>query len=360
MGLLPALIHTNMLASLAQEKQLQTRHWDRLDNGGLTFTELGFGTAPMANLYRAISDDDAQAILEQAWAAGVRYFDTAPLYGLGLAETRLNRFLRGKPRGEYVLSTKVGRLLRVCPPDQRNGIGKWFEVPNRIDVYDYSYDGVMRSVAVSLERLGIDRIDLLYAHDLDLFTHKTQDAMMNYVSEFMASGYRALLELRDQGVIRAFGAGINEAEACTYLAERGDFDIFLLAGRYTLLEQGALDRFLPLAQDLGIGVVIGGPYNSGILATGARPGAFFNYDPAPQPIMAKVAAIEAVCARHGVRLVDAAFQFALRHPVVVSVIPGGQGVAEMASNLAAAGAVVPADLWAELKALGLMRTDAPT
>ena len=338
---------------------MQTRHWDRLENGGLTFTELGFGTAPMANLYRAISDDDAHRILTQAWDAGVRYFDTAPLYGLGLAETRLNRFLRDKPRGDYVLSTKVGRLLWVCPPDRRSGIGKWFDVPNRIDVYDYSYDGVMRSVEFSLERLGLDRIDLLYAHDLDVFTHKTHDAMMDHISAFMASGYRALLEMRDQGVIRAFGAGMNEAEPCAYLAARGDFDIFLLAGRYTLLEQGALDGFLPLATERGIGVVIGGPYNSGILATGARPGAFFNYDPAPQPILDKVAAIEAVCSAHGIRLVDAAFQFALRHPAVVSVIPGGQGVTEMESNLAAARAMVPAALWAELKTQGLMRGDAP-
>jgi D-threo-aldose 1-dehydrogenase len=338
---------------------MRTRHWDRLDNGGLTFTELGFGTAPMANLYRAISDDEARAILERAWDVGVRYFDTAPLYGLGLAETRLNRFLRGKPRADYVLSTKVGRLLRPCPADQRNGIGKWFDVPNRAEVYDYSYDGVMRSVEFSLERLGVDRIDVLYAHDLDVFTHKTHAAMMDRVSEFMASGYRALLELRDQGVIRAFGAGVNEVGPCTYLAERGDFDLFLLAGRYTLLEQGALDEFLPLALERGIGVVIGGPYNSGILATGAKPGAFFNYDPAPPAVMDKVAKIEAVCARHNVRLVDAAFQFTLRHRAVVSVIPGGQGVAEMVSNIAAATAVVPADLWADLKAQGLLREDAP-
>ena len=354
------LNHTSMLAKLAEDMQLKTRHWDRLDNGGLTFTELGFGTAPMANLYRAISDDDADAILSRAWDAGVRYFDTAPLYGLGLAETRLNRFLRGKPRDHYVLSSKVGRLLKVCPPDQRNGIGKWFDVPSRTDVYDYSYDGVMQSVEFSLERLGIDRIDILYVHDTDMFTHKTHDAMMDKISELMASGYRALLNLRDQGVIRAFGAGVNEVEPCMILADRGDFDLFLLAGRYTLLEQGALDGFLPMAMDRGIGVVVGGPYNSGILATGARPGAFYNYDPAPQAVLDKVAAIEAVCARHGVRLVDAAFQFALRHPMVVSVIPGGQGVAEMASNVAAAGAVIPDGLWAELKAMRLLRDDAPT
>ena len=338
---------------------MRARHWDRLDNGGLTFTELGFGTAPMANLYRAISDEDADAILTRAWDAGVRYFDTAPQYGLGLAETRLNRFLRGKPRDAYVLSTKVGRLLRPSPADRRDGIGKWFDVPNRNGVYDYSYDGVMRSLEFSLERLGVDRVDVLYAHDLDIFTHGSAAVMMDHISAFMASGYRALLELRDQGVIRAFGAGVNEVEPCTWLSERGDFDIFLLAGRYTLLEQTALDGFLPLATERGIGVVIGGPYNSGILATGARPGAFFNYDPAPPDILARVARIEAVCARHDVRLVDAAFQFALRHPMVVSVIPGGQGVAEMVSNVAAANAIVPAALWAELKDQGLMRADAP-
>ena len=338
---------------------MQTRHWDRLDNGGLTFTELGFGTAPMANLYRAISDEDAHAILTRAWDEGVRYFDTAPQYGLGLAETRLNRFLRGKPRDAYVLSSKVGRLLRPCPADRRDGIGKWFEVPNRTGIYDYSYDGVMRSLEFSLERLGIDRIDILYAHDLDIFTHGSAAVMMDHISAFMASGYRALLDLRDQRVIGAFGAGVNEVEPCTYLAERGDFDIFLLAGRYSLLEQTALDLFLPLAQVRGIGVVIGGPYNSGILATGARPGAFYNYDPAPPEVLARVARIEAVCAAHGVRLVDAAFQFALRHPAVVSVIPGGQGVAEMESNLVAAAAVVPAGLWGDLKAQGLLRADAP-
>ena len=354
-----AIYHTSMLVKIGEDMQLQTRHWDRLGNGGLTFTELGFGTAPLANLYRAISDDDAHAVLTQAWDAGVRYYDTAPLYGLGLAETRLNRFLRGKPRGDYVLSSKVGRLLRPCPPDQRSGIGKWFDVPTRTDVYDYSYDGVMRSVAFSLERLGIDRIDILYVHDTDVFTHKSTAVMMDKISELMASGYRALLQLRDQGVIGAFGAGVNEVEPCMILAERGDFDLFLLAGRYTLLEQGALDGFLPMAMDRGIGVVIGGPYNSGILATGARPGAFFNYEPAPQTVLDKVAAIEAVCARHSVRLVDAAFQFALRHPAVVSVIPGGQGVAEMASNVAACAAVVPDGFWAELKATGLLRDDAP-
>jgi D-threo-aldose 1-dehydrogenase len=339
---------------------LRTRHWDRLGNGGLSFTELGFGTAPLGNLYRAISDAEAEAILDQAWEGGVRYFDTAPLYGLGLSETRLNRFLRGKPRDEYVLSTKVGRLLRATTPDKRDGFGKWFDVPSRNEVYDYGYDAVFRSLEFSLERLGIDRVDILYVHDLDIFNHGTQAALDARLAAFMEGGYRALVKLRDEGVIRAFGGGINEWQPCQWLAERGDFDLFLLAGRYTLLEQEALDSFLPLCQARGIGIVVGGPYNSGILATGAREGAFYNYDPAPQAILDKVAAIEAVCAAHGVRLVDAAFQFPLRHPAVVSMIPGGQGVAEMTSNLAAAAAEVPPALWQALKDKGLMRADAPT
>lgn len=337
----------------------RTRHWDRRGDGGITFTELGFGTAPLGNLYRAISDVEARAILDGAWAAGIRYYDTAPLYGLGLSETRLNPFLRDKPRGDYVLSSKVGRWLKPCAPDARDGMGKWFDVPARQEVYDYTHDGVLRSLEFSLERLGTDRIDILYAHDLDVFNHGSQAALDAKLAEFMAGGYKALLRLRDEGVIRAFGAGVNEWQSCQWMAERGDFDLFLLAGRYTLLEQEALDSFLPLCVERGIGVVIGGAYNSGILATGPKPGAFYNYDPAPPAILDRVARIEAVCTAHGVRMIDAAFQFPLCHPAVVSVIPGGQGVAEMDSNIAAARAVIPADLWVDLKAEGLLRADAP-
>jgi D-threo-aldose 1-dehydrogenase len=313
----------------------------------------------MGNLYRAIPDDEAHASLERAWEAGLRYYDTAPLYGLGLSETRLNRFLRGKDRDSYVLSTKIGRLLKATTPEARDGQDKWFEVPSRREVYDYTYDGVMRSLEFSLERLGVDRIDVLYAHDLDVFNHGSWDALETRLNELMSGGYRALVALRDQGVIRAFGAGVNEWQPCQWMAERGDFDLFLLAGRYTLLEQEALESFLPLCTARGIGIVIGGPYNSGVLATGPRPGAFYNYDPAPQAILNRVSAIEATCGRHGVRLIDAALQFPLLHPAVLSVIPGGQGVAEMDSNLMAAAAEIPAALWADLKAEGLMRKDAP-
>ncbi len=338
---------------------MRVRQWDRLGTGGISFTELGFGAAPLGNLYRAISEDAAQGILARAWAGGVRYFDTAPLYGLGLSETRINHFLRGKRRDDYVISTKIGRHLRACAPDKRDGFGKWFDVPARNEIFDYSYDGVMRSLDASLERLGMDRIDILYAHDLDVFTHKSQLALDARLAEFMAGGYRALLDLRDQGVIRAFGAGVNEWQPCQWLLEHGDFDLFLLAGRYTLLEQQALATFLPMAHQRGVGIIIGGPYNSGILATGPRPGAFYNYDPAPDWVIARVGALQAMCSAHGVRLVDAAFQFPLLHPAVVSIIPGGQGVTEMDSNLAAARAAIPPELWKELKHKGLLQADAP-
>ena len=337
---------------------LQTNHWDRLGNGGLTFTELGLGMAPLGNLYRAISDEDAQAVLTRAWDAGVRYFDTAPLYGLGLSETRLNPLLRGKDRDSYVLSTKVGRLLKASTPDKRDGLDKWFDVPARKEVYDYTYDGVMRSVEFSLERLGVDRIDILFAHDIDLANHGTQEALDATLAELMDGGYGALVSLRDQGVIKAFGAGVNEWQPCQWMAERGDFDMFLLAGRYTLLEQEALESFLPLCEAQGTGVVIGGPYNSGILATGPKQGAHYNYEPAPQDVLARVGEIEKICTRHGIRLVDAAFQFPLRHPAVVSVVPGGQGLAEMNSNIEAESADIPEALWSDLKSAGLMREDA--
>jgi D-threo-aldose 1-dehydrogenase len=330
-----------------------TRHWDRRGTGGLTFTELGFGAAPLGNLFKSITEAEAQALLEAAWAAGVRYYDTAPLYGLGLSETRLNHFLRGKPRGDYVLSSKVGRLLSAVPPGMGDGAGKWIDVPSRVERFDYSHDGVLRSLEASLERLGLDRIDVVFAHDLDVFTHGTEAAKLARLEEFMAGGYRALCRLRDEGVIAGFGAGLNEGAPCDWLMERGEFDIFLLAGRYTLLDQSAAG-FMDRAAARGVGVVIGGPYNSGILATGPRPGARFDYGPAPQAMLDRAARLEAVCAAHGQRLLDAAFHFPLRHKAVVSVIPGGQGLAEMESNISAAAARIPEALWQQLAAEGLI------
>jgi D-threo-aldose 1-dehydrogenase len=337
---------------------MKTRHWQR---GGrsIDFTELGFGAAPLGNLYRAVSDEHAQEVLEAAWATGMRYFDTAPLYGLGLSESRLMPFLRTKPRDEYVISTKIGRLLKVSTPQERTGIGKFFDTPSRREVYDYTYDGVMRSLEFSLERMGIDHVDILLAHDLDLFTHKSQAVVDAKIDEFMKSGYYALLSLREQGVIKAFGAGVNEWQVCETLLKAGDFDLFLLAGRYTLLEQEALSSFLPLCEERGVGIVLGGPYNSGILATGPKPGAWYNYDPAPKHILERVAKIEAVCKRHKVKLAEAALRFPLHHPQVVSVIPGGANAKEVALNARTMAAKLPRALWKDLKAEGLLRKDAP-
>lgn len=338
---------------------MKTRTLDRRGDGGVTFTELGFGAAPLGNLYRAISDGAGRATLDAAWDAGIRTYDTAPLYGLGLSETRLNPFLRAHPRREVTVSTKVGRLLEVVPASKRTGVGKFFDVPSRREVYDYSRDGILRSLELSLERLGLDAVDILYVHDLDARVHGTRAESDRRVEEFMASGYDALVRLRDEGVIRAFGAGLNEWQVCEDLARRGDFDLFLLAGRYTLLEQEALASFLPLCEARNIGIVLGGPYNSGILATGAKPGAFYDYEPAPQPVLDRVARIERVCAAHGVPLATAALQFPLRHPAVVSVIPGGQRPEEVAANAAALATRVPPALWSDLKSEGLVRADAP-
>ena len=320
----------------------------------ISFTELGFGAAPLGNLYSAIDDTTAQATLNAAWTQGVRYFDTAPLYGLGLSETRLNQFLRDKKRSSYILSTKVGRLLEVCPPEQRTGIGKFFNTPNRREIFDYSYDGVMRSLEFSLERLGVDSIDVVYAHDCDVFTHGSEAKRDEHVKTFLAGGYRALVKLRDQKVIKAFGAGVNEWQVCETLAKAGDFDLFLLAGRYTLLEQEALNSFLPLCEQRGIGIVLGGPYNSGILATGPKKGAFYNYDPAPKAILDRVGKIEVICKAHKVKLPEAALRFPLLHPSVVSVIPGAVSPQQVALNVKTLKAKLPKALWKDLKAQGLM------
>ena len=325
----------------------------------IPFTELGFGAAPLGNLYRAVSEKDAQSTFEAAWKAGIRYFDTAPLYGLGLSETRLNHFLRGKKRADYVISTKIGRLLKVCEPSDRTGIGKFFDTPSRQEVYDYTYDGVMRSLEASLERLGIDHVDMLFAHDVDVFTHKSEAARDVHVKTLMSSGYKALVKLREEKTIRAFGAGVNEYQVCETLAAQGDFDIFLLAGRYTLLEQEALNSFLPICEKRGIGIVLGGPYNSGILATGAKPGAWYNYDPAPDGILDRVRKIEAVCRAHKVKLPQAALRFPIMHPSVVTVIPGAVSPKEVALNVKTMSAKIPKALWKDLKSQGLLHEGAP-
>jgi D-threo-aldose 1-dehydrogenase len=348
------------MAQGAHARAIRKRKFVSRSGAELAFTELGFGGAPLGNLYRPLTEREARTTLDTAWSEGCRYYDTAPLYGLGLSETRINGFLRAKPRDSYLVSTKVGRLLKLSPAAEKTRPDAFFETPSRREVFDYSYDGVMRSLEFSLERLGLDHVDIIYAHDVDVFTHGSKASSDARVHEFMEGGYKALLELRKSGAIKAFGAGINEWEVAETLARSGDFDVFLLAGRYTLLEQEALTSFLPYCVEKKIGVVIGGPFNSGILATGPKPGAHYNYGPAPKEILDRVRRIDEVCKRHGVRLAEAALRFPLSHPAIVSVIPGGQKPAEVKRNAEMLGAKIPAALWRELKAEGLLRADAPT
>jgi D-threo-aldose 1-dehydrogenase len=322
-------------------------------------TELGFGGAAIGNLYRAVSNVDALQVVEHAYDAGLRYFDTAPLYGLGLSERRMGLVLADLPRESFVLSCKVGRRLR--PGDPRTIASPIFErIPGAHPYFDYSYDGVMRSLEESLLRLGMHSIDVLYLHDVDVANHGTTEAVEQRFREVMDSGgYRAMAALRDQGVVKAIGVGVNEWEWCERFARAADFDCFLLAGRYTLLEQQALESFLPLCEQKGISVVVGGPYNSGILATGAVAGAYYNYVPATPEVLERVRRIEAVCRRHGVELAAAALQFPLHHPVVASVIPGARSIEELDRALELYRAPIPLAFWDELKASGLMRADAP-
>ncbi|MGH6900510.1 MAG: aldo/keto reductase [Geminicoccaceae bacterium] len=330
-----------------------------LGRSGVEVTIMGCGGAPLGNMYQAFPDAQARATLEACYDAGIRYFDTAPLYGFGLSEHRLGEALRGRKRDDFVLSTKVGRLLEPGDPATLEH-GQFKDALPFAQVYDYAYDGVMRSLEHSLQRLGTHRIDVLLVHDLDVWTHGSEAARRARVEEFMAGGYRAMLELREEGAVRAIGAGVNETAACQDLAERGDFDCFLLAGRYTLLEQGPLDDLLPLCERRHIALIVGGAYNTGILATGATPGAYFQYAPAPPEIVARVRRIEAVCGRHGVRLPTATLQFPLGHPAVATVVPGMRAPAEVTENVEIFAPDVPADFWAELKHEGLLRADAPT
>jgi D-threo-aldose 1-dehydrogenase len=331
----------------------------RLGKSGLEVPVIGFGGAPLGNMYQEFPDEQARATVRAAYDAGMRLFDTAPLYGFGLSEHRVGEALRWLDRDSYVLSTKIGRLLRPKDPKEVDG-GLFKKILPFEGVYDYGYDGVLRSVEDSLQRLGTHRIDVLLIHDVDVWTHGSEEARLARFREVMEGGYRAMLRLREEGVVRAIGAGINEVQACEDFARAGDFDCFLLAGRYTLLEQGALDTLLPCCAERDIALLIGGPYNTGILATGAVPGAYYQYAPAPAEIMDRVRRIEAVCARHGVRLASAALQFPLGHPNVATLIPGARSPEEIAQNRAIFEVGIPKDLWAELKREGLLREDAPT
>jgi D-threo-aldose 1-dehydrogenase len=322
-------------------------------------TCLGFGGAPLGDLYARLDEATAVATIEAAHRAGMNLFDTSPHYGNGLSELRFGSALRRMPRNSYVLSTKVGRHMNPwAAGGTAGGPGFAGGVPHA-SVVDYSYDGTMRSLEQSLLRLGLDRIDVVLIHDVDVWTHGA-DRVDERFREAMEGAYRALDRLRGEGVIRAIGMGLNEAEMCVRFAEAGDFDCALLAGRYSLLQQDALDHFLPLAERKGIGVILGGIFNSGILATGARPGARFNYREAPPDVMERVTRIERICGAHGVPLAVAALRFALAGPAVASVILGGVAPGEVERNAAALHHSIPEDLWSDLKSESLLSASVPT
>lgn len=329
----------------------------KLGRSRLELSTLGFGGTGLGNMYVAMPERGALDALSAAYAAGMRYFDTAPLYGHGLSERRLGSGLRLFDDPGVVVSSKVGWRLRPAFGKPTEA-GLFRNITAFARFNDYSYDGAMRSFEASLDRLGTERIDILLIHDVD---HRNQGARWPDVfAAAMAGAYKALLSLREQGVVRAIGCGLNEWEACQAFAQAGDFDCFLLAGRYTLLEQESLQSFLPLCEERDIGIILGGPYNSGILASGAVKDAWFNYAPATAEVLARVAAIEEICAAHGVPLKAAALQFPLHHPCIASVIPGVSSAAELEQNLRMLNAAIPQDFWRELKTAGLLHAQAPT
>ncbi|MET8845668.1 aldo/keto reductase [Amycolatopsis sp. NPDC004625] len=313
----------------------------------LSLSPLGLGCAQLGNLYHAISDETAHATVRRAWDEGIRYFDTAPHYGLGLSEIRLGAALRSFPREEYVLSTKVGRVLEPNPDGAVEQDDEGFAVPAAYRRrWDFSRDGVLRSLEESLTRLGLDRVDVVYVHDPD-----------DHFDEALRGAFPALRDLRDQGVIGAFGAGMNQTRLPAEFVRRTDLDILLVAGRYTLLDQPALDELFPLCTDRGVTVVVGGAFNGGILAT-AEPGRVYDYAEAPAELVERARRIAEICARHGVELPEAALALPMAHPAVASVVVGAHDPDQVGVNARRARAVVPPQLWAELVGAGLLRADA--
>lgn len=327
-----------------------------LGRSGLKVTTLGFGGAPLGDLYAHLDEASAVATVEAALASGINLVDTSPLYGHGLSEHRIGAALRRSGRKDVVISTKVGRIAEPFA-GRGDGSGYLGGLPHGLR-FDYSYDGAMRSLEQSALRLGVDRLDVVLIHDVDVWTHGA-DMIERRFAEATDGAYRALEKLRAAGAVKAIGVGVNEAQMCERFARAGDFDTMLLAGRYSLLEQPALTSFMPLALEKGIGLMLGGVFNSGILATGPVAGAKYNYQPAPPQILARVAAIEAICARHGVPLRRAALQFPLGHPAVASLVMGAAKPEEVADQVTELSAPIPAALWTELKAEGLLGADVP-
>jgi D-threo-aldose 1-dehydrogenase len=339
------------MTAAATIRSFTTRKGRKLD-----FTTLGFGSAPLGNFLRSFTEAECDETVGAAWDHGLRYYDTAPLYGLGLSEQRVGRILKPKPRASYLLSTKVGRLLEPCAPGESNG-GIYVDTPPFRFVYDYSYDGVMRSFEESLRRLGLDRVDILFVHDVDGPNHGGRAGSEARIRELMETGgWRAVDELRASGAVDAIGIGVNEWQPCARLLELADPDLFLLAGRYTLLEQEPLETLFPQCERKGAAIVLGGPYNSGVLAGKTT----FNYGEIPEDVAKRVQALKRVCDSHGVVLRDAALQFVAAHPLVVSVIPGAISPREVADNVAILEEKIPAALWDDLRRETLVHPKAPT
>lgn len=321
---------------------------------------LGFGAAPLGNMFRDIPDEEATATVDAAWRLGTRYFDTAPFYGSGLSEIRLGRALAGRRRDEYVLSTKVGRLVLDEVETGGRDFGEKGGLfasgrPNRI-VYDYSGDGALRSIEESLGRLGVDRLDFVWVHDVARDFHG--DEWLARFEDARTGAFRALTRLREQGVIKAWGLGVNRVEPCELTLDLAEAqpDGFLLAGRYTLLDhERALQRLMPAAAARKVDIVVGGPYSSGILAGGTH----FEYQEAPPEVVARVGRIKDIARRHGVPIKAAALQFSLAHPASAAVIPGASRPERIAEDRAALTTVIPDDFWLELREQSLVAADAP-
>jgi D-threo-aldose 1-dehydrogenase len=321
---------------------------------------LGFGAGTLGDPFEVIPEHQADLTLETAYAAGIVYFDTAPWYGNGKSEQRVGRVLQTRPRGEFKVSTKVGRVYRRPDDVATFSQSRWLGgLPFDLR-FDYSRDGVLRSYEQSLLRMGLNKVDALVVHDLDFKHHKTEEAVTARLAELdEGGGHAALMELKRRGDIDAIGVGINHLGMIPRFLARIEVDFFLVAMPYSLMDQEALDEELPLCEEKGVSVVIGAPFASGILATGATAGARYGYQPPEQPIARKAEAIRAVCERHGVPLGAAALQFPLRHPSVRMVIPGPNSPAQVRSNLAWMRTPIPGDLWAELRQQRLLRADAP-
>lgn len=332
----------------------QQRQWPR---SGIETSVMGFGAAQLGNFMAPVTEETAAELVQASWDVGIRFFDTAPSYGHGLSEARLGQGLRWKPRDQFVLATKVGRLLT---PRRREEIdfGCWIKGLPFEWRFDYSYDGTMRSIEDSLQRTGLEYIDVALIHEVDVYTHGNQQAEV--FDHAMKGAGRALLELRDQGVIKSIGIGVNESDVANEAIRRVDFDCLLLAGRYTLIEQDALNEFLPRCEAQGVSLIVGGGYNSGILATGAVPGARYNYAPAGPDVLEHVRRIEAVCRDFDVPLKSAALQFIVAHPAVASIIPGVRSIEQLSENVVTFEREIPDEFWHELKRRSLIRAEAPT